>query len=227
MKRYLWFLPAAVLAMLFLVQPVGCEDDDDNDNDDSAVADDDSTTGDDDNDNDDIVEDDDQSDDDDASDDDYDPDDDYPECDPPLNTPPELLAVDLIVNGEVVVQPYTATTDDTLALSIKYFDAECNIEDIPGLPGLHKGMFFVFIDTRDEENISEEAYDQLPDHRWYLPGIGCSSVESGPYVIDLDPQEWVVDESDVRQYPFGTLLRDGCDAGCEDVFLDFTVHAAK
>jgi len=226
MKRYLWFLPAAVLAMLFLVQPVGCEDDDDNDNDDSAVADDDSTTGDDDNDNDDIVEDDDQSDDDNASDDDIDTDDDV-ECDVDHNWPPDLYAVDLIVNGEVVVQPYTATTDDTLALSIKYFDAECNIEDIPGLPGLHKGMFFVFIDTRDEENISEEAYDQLHDHRWYLPGIGCSSVESGPYVIDLDPQEWVVDESDVRQYPFGTLLRDGCDAGCEDVFLDFTVHAAK
>jgi len=218
----LWLTLVTILAVPLLVNQIGCENDDDSTADDDGAADDDGN-------DDDATVDDDVSDDDAIGDDDTDPNNYPPECDG--DTPPELYVVNLIVNGEVVEQPYTATTDDTIALSLDYFDAECNF-NIPDEPPAYRGKFLVFLDDREEQNpnLSEEAYDKLYSHHWFLPGIGCSSEESGLYVIELDPQDWVVDESEVREYPFIASLVDGCDASSavvEEVYLDFTVNPAE
>jgi len=232
MVQYIQLLLAGILTMLAVVSLVACEGDDDDDDsftDDDASVDDDDASNDDDND-DDIADDDtinDDDNDDDVTDDDV-VDDDVPQCDGlNVNTPPYLYSVDLIVNGEVVEQPYTATTDDALSLTFEYYDAECNIEQIPGLGINYQGKFFVWADDRDKDNLSEEAWGQLSYHRWYLPGIGCSSEESGPYVIELDLATWVVDESEVREYPFIVTLHDGCGFPSQQLFLDFTVNPAE
>ncbi len=228
MKRYFCLLLATIMTVLAIAHLVACEGDDDDDDsftDDDASVDDDDASNDDDNDDD---SDDDAVDDDASGDDDIDTDDDVPQCDGlNVNTPPYLYSVDLIVNGEVVEQPYTATTDDSLSLTFEYYDAECNIEQVPGLGNMYRGEFFVAADDRDRDNLSEEAWDQLVQHEWYLPGIGCSSEESGPYVIELDPATWVVDESEVREYPFIVTLEDGCGFPSQQLFLDFTVNPAE
>ena len=226
MKHHLWLLLATIMTVLAVVHLVGCEgddDDDDNFTDDDTATDDDAV-------DDDASSDDDSDDDaadDDATDDDAQSDDDVPECEGGANTDPILYSVDLIVNGDVVEQPYVATTDDAISLTFEYYDAECNIEQVPGLGNMYRCEFFVAADDRDRDNLSEEAWDQLVQHEWYLPGIGCSSEESGPYVIELDLATWVVDESEVREYPFIVTLHDGCGFPSQQLFLDFTVNPAE
>jgi len=231
MKQWTWTICLLALTVVTLAYLGACEnDDDDNDaDDDDDAGDDDNDAGDDDNDTDadDIDDDDDVVDDDTIGDDDSAeeiPD----ECKIPTNTEPLLYAVNVIVNGETVTQPYTATTDDELALSLEYYDAQCNLDTIPGLPeDVFSGHLYVFLDERDEDNLSPEAIAKLDHHSWRLPGIGCSSEESGPYVIELDPQDWVVDETEVREYPFRVRLDDACGASSLYAYVDFTVNPAE
>ena len=162
--------------------------------------------------------DDDSSTDDDAADDDSDgqP---YEGCEE--NTAPEFISITIIVNGLPVEQPVTLDTNDTLAFSLEYFDAECNfqMEDRRGSIG--------FLASDADAYAHGDAAEVLNNY-YHLDGIGCSSEEDGPFVINVDPNDFAVPEDFNRLEPLWAYLVDGCLANISDpLYIDFTVHPAK
>ena len=157
-----------------------------------------------------------------ADDDDSDDDSDgqpYEGCEE--NTAPELLSITVIVNGLPVEQPVTLDTNDTLAFSIEYYDEECNfqMED-------RRGMIRFLASDADVYAYGDAA--KVLDNSYYLDGIGCSSEEDGPFVINVDPNDFAVPEDFNRLEPLWAYLVDGCLANISDpLYVDFTVHPAE
>ena len=165
------------------------------------------------------------NDDDDAQDDDdSDSDDDsdaqpYEGCEE--NTAPEFISITIIVNGLPVEQPVTLDTNDTLAFSIEYFDAECNFQMDDRRGSIE------FLPSEADAYAHGNAADALRAY-YYLDGIGCSSEEDGPFVINADPNDFAVPEDFNRLEPLWAYLVDGCLANISDpLYVDFTVHPAE
>jgi hypothetical protein len=118
------------------------------------------------------------------------------------NSPPELLAVTVVVNGEPVDLPVTIQSSDTLEFRIEYADAECNLEGgDAGLVNPGEPPSFEFIGPAG------------------LPGIGCSSEAVGaPYTLTADPAQFL--------YLFGIVkelaIADYCGEGSQRIALDIT-----
>jgi len=165
------------------------------------------------------------NDDDDAQDDDdSDSDDDsdgqpYEGCEE--NTAPEFISITVIVNGLPVEQPVTLDTNDTLAFSLEYFDAECNFQMDDRRGSIQ------FRASEADKTAYGDAADVLGG-AYHLDGIGCSSEEDGPFVINVDPNDFAVPEDFNRLEPLRVFLVDGCLANnSNSLYVDFTVHPAK
>ncbi len=157
-----------------------------------------------------------------ADDDDSDDDSDaqpYEGCEE--NTDPEFLSITIIVNGLPVEQPVTLDTNDTLAFSIEYFDAECNFQMDD-----RRGCISFLASDADVYAYGDAA--KVLDNYYYLDGIGCSSQEDGPFVVNADPNDFAVPEDFNRLEPLLVYIFDGCLANSSNILnVDFTVHPAK
>ena len=210
-----------VIWMVFGVY--ACSDSDDDDDDSASASDDDL---DDDDLDDDDLDDDDFDDDDDASDDDDMLDDDDL-CGDDVNSAPELIALDVIVNGTVQAQPVTLTAEDSLAFSIEYFDLECNIAGLEENPLQEPGIFQFLPNQSDIENLNEYYGNLVFGTR--LDDIGCSSEVDGAYLVDVPAatvSNMVLPDGVAREYPLMTYIADACGFRSDFMDLDITVIPA-
>jgi len=137
------------------------------------------------------------------------------------NTAPEFISITIIVNGLPVEQPVTLDTNDTLAFSIEYFDAECNFQMDD-----RRGCISFLASDADVYAYGDAA--KVLDNYYYLDGIGCSSQEDGPFVVNADPNDFAVPEDFNRLEPLLVYIFDGCLANSSNILnVDFTVHPAK
>ena len=138
----------------------------------------------------------------------WDPD---PECDPTIR--PQLLGLSLRVNGVLVEMPADVKVTDELIVEMEYADEDCNLEG---------GRVLI---TIDPEEPSLFSLDELIRYYYDIGSdVGCSSEESGPYPIALDPNDYIIPDDLERIYPLHFKMRDICKNS--DPFwlpLDFTV----
>ena len=134
------------------------------------------------------------------------------------NHGPQLLSIAILVDGVEVEQPVTLNTNNTLAFSFEYEDEECNMI----LDGYAGSIEFRASDE-DIDAYGDEA-NKL-DHAYKLDGIGCASATDGPYLIQVDPNDFAITFD--RKGPVNTSLTDGCITSSNHLYLDFTVNPAK
>jgi hypothetical protein len=151
---------------------------------------------------------DDDSSDDDSSDDDAVNGDDEPKPGCERNQPVELLGVTAILNGVPADMPFTVSTQDQLALSFEYADADCNLEGGHIHLGLNEG---------EKDNLDIELIMSMRKD-YPLEDIGCSSEQSGPYLIPIDPTFWLLPDGLERDLPLTGYFDDVCDAGAQNPF---------
>jgi len=117
------------------------------------------------------------------------------------NTPPELLSVQAIVNGEARDLPTEVHLEDELKLAFEYQDVDCNLEG-------------------GAANIIQEGEGSiLSDPDWGFMEIGCSSLEEGePYIIPCAPSLFANPE----WKPLKLVINDSCHAESNTIILDIS-----
>jgi len=221
MKKSNYLLLVLLLSAVILYGGA-CQTDEKNNNDDDSadddLADDDSTDDDVSGDDDDIGDDDDSS--------------TYPSpCDDRVG--PVVTNFTLLVNDLPVTMPVIVQEADALVISFDYSDADCDMnEPYPSAPDYHFPT--VRIDPDQEEPQYQELYDLLRHN--YHPDESllhnCSSEDFGaPYLLELDPTDYLLPEGLTRTLPLRFRLWDSChwpnDYEQDNTYLDFTVEAAK
>lgn len=106
------------------------------------------------------------------------------------NSPPELLSVAAIVNGQQEDWPVVVGDADQLELAFEYKDMDCNLEG-GALDLIAEGI--------------ESCYSS---NDWNLVDIGCSSAQIGePYKLPFLPGYFEPDDA-----PFKIEIFDACGA---------------
>ena len=122
--------------------------------------------------------------------------------------PPELTAINLIVNDEPASMPLTIDTEDELVIEIEFSDADCDLEGA--------SMIWQSID-----NPGDDAGSDLMN--WSYSGGGCSSEQDGA------PFAFTVDNSIFTDAPQGCklllYLADQCGYQTEPVELQISLES--
>ena len=148
---------------------------------------------------------------------------DDPACDD--NIRPSVPKVELLVNDEIVDQPVTLKTSDSLKIRFEYFDEDCNLIDVEGLENELPGSLIIASDWRNEATVTDDTWSRIYFNRWFLPdSTGCSSNENGPEVIEINPSRFLIPDGETKPYPYFLRIDDACGGASTPYhFLDFTV----
>jgi hypothetical protein len=116
--------------------------------------------------------------------------------------PPELLSVEVVVNGETVQTPVTIQQSDQLELSIEYNDVDCNLDG---------GGPILFLEN-------ENAVEGLPDAGF--ADVGCSSEERGaPFLFPVNPFHFGGTPHDIS-----LLIADACGLQSNMILLEIRME---